>query len=614
MKAATSSRDAMWTRLRYTPLRDLFRLRISGRLDMARLYAEADLPQPLTQLVQHVVRRTRLSRLERADVAHELVAHFVDGLASGTPAEQLRESFGDADQAARLIRRAKRRCQSPLKKMQRYTGYALGVLALFYLIVAIRFFVGSPSITTDYLAQFNHAAASVPAEQAAWPQYRQALLMMDDEPKWEPNQQPLHPDMPQWPEMRAYLQQEAEAMDLIRHAGTMPGLGFVAGFGVSREDQQIWPNIELHRNVDESLIGVLLPYLNEMRRMARLLHADAHRAALEGDEATVMASLIAMVGMSEQARELPTLINELVAMSLMSIAMQATVEVLVGHADVFSDASLQQLAHRLAAAHGGGTLHVEIGTERLWFYDFVQRLYTDDGDGNGRITVEGIKFLDSLIALTAPPASLPLISSDYSWLAKPFLPATTLVLANRRDMVSRYEELITRAEIEGRLPLWRRIDTVNPEVQEMAASPIVHARYFPIVLLMPAFTRATITGQQATLQRDGLLTSIALILHHRRHGHWPEQLDALVPGLLPSVPVDRFDGQPLRYRVVDGSPVLYSIGGNLEDNGGTPPVSGRHDVRRWYPPEQVAQMKQEQRDGYPGKEIGDWVLWPPVRD
>src|SRR5688500_15815926 len=94
-------------RLRYTPLLDLLRGRVSGRLDVRRRLDASALPPAARVLVGRVVKRTRLWRVEKLDVAEELVSHFADGLAAGESADDLVAAFGDERQAARLIRRAK---------------------------------------------------------------------------------------------------------------------------------------------------------------------------------------------------------------------------------------------------------------------------------------------------------------------------------------------------------------------------------------------------------------------------------------------------------------------------------------------------------------------------
>lgn len=60
----------------------------------------------------------------------------------------------------------------------------------------------------------------------------------------------------------------------------------------------------------------------------------------------------------------------------------------------------------------------------------------------------------------------------------------------------------------------------------------------------------------------------------------PESLSALVPVYLPAVPLDLFDGQPLRYRKLPRGYVVYSIGSDLSDDGGkespVEPMEGDH--------------------------------------
>ncbi len=87
-------------RIRHTPMRDVLRGRLTGRLDIKQHIAQSGLPQPARELIQRVVQRTRLRPLEKVDVANELIAHFTDGLESGKTIDQLIESFGDERKAA----------------------------------------------------------------------------------------------------------------------------------------------------------------------------------------------------------------------------------------------------------------------------------------------------------------------------------------------------------------------------------------------------------------------------------------------------------------------------------------------------------------------------------
>ncbi len=66
------------------------------------------------------------------------------------------------------------------------------------------------------------------------------------------------------------------------------------------------------------------------------------------------------------------------------------------------------------------------------------------------------------------------------------------------------------------------------------------------------------------------LAQIALAIERYRlaTGHVPEQLEVLVPKYLDAVPIDPFDGQPIRYRPSESGYCLYSVNDDGQDNGG----------------------------------------------
>ena len=61
----------------------------------------------------------------------------------------------------------------------------------------------------------------------------------------------------------------------------------------------------------------------------------------------------------------------------------------------------------------------------------------------------------------------------------------------------------------------------------------------------------------------------ALTLYRQTHnGAWPDSLDALVPGILPAIPLDPFDGKPMRYARAGNGWKVWSVGEDNVDNGG----------------------------------------------
>ncbi len=68
----------------------------------------------------------------------------------------------------------------------------------------------------------------------------------------------------------------------------------------------------------------------------------------------------------------------------------------------------------------------------------------------------------------------------------------------------------------------------------------------------------------------GARTGLALELYRLRNGAYPRGLEELCPDFLTGVPVDPFDGQPMRYLNAEGRLVVYSVNLNLvADHGST---------------------------------------------
>jgi hypothetical protein len=89
-------------------------------------------------------------------------------------------------------------------------------------------------------------------------------------------------------------------------------------------------------------------------------------------------------------------------------------------------------------------------------------------------------------------------------------------------------------------------------------------------LLMPAIAKVTLAHRRSqALMRCGLV-GIAAERYRIAHGHWPAALaDLCKDGLLPMAPADPFDGRPLRLKVLPDGVLIYSIGMDGVDNGGT---------------------------------------------
>ncbi len=78
------------------------------------------------------------------------------------------------------------------------------------------------------------------------------------------------------------------------------------------------------------------------------------------------------------------------------------------------------------------------------------------------------------------------------------------------------------------------------------------------------------------VRRRLLLADLALRLYRLEHGQAPSSLDALVPMILRSVPIDPYSGKPLIYRDQVGGEALYSVGPDGDDDHLSPVLGGQY--------------------------------------
>lgn len=590
--------------------------RIPTLLKRPWLTSSIVLPSPLDRLVEQVVRRTRLWKSESQDVAAELASHFSEGLAAGESPASLAEAFGDPQQAARLIRRAKLRNRPLRHRMLRRAMQALCLLALavalFECLLIARFVLARPTITHNYLEDVNAVALRVPKSERAWPLYRSALVKLERPlPNWDPFAD--HSEDRERNDRKkatAYLVRNEPLLELVRQAAHKPHLGVVYG----DPEDAAWRKVFRLKTADPFLgsppllINLGLAQVSDLRALALLLAADAIMAREAQDARRLRADVVALIEMAEQLSDhYPFSITDNISFSVFNMALKTTAETLATAPELFARDDLVELAHRVSAYRGGGRLRLRMDGEFAFVHDTFQHAFTDDGDGDGRLTPEGVKVLmDFPFGLLVPFEDLNRPQSD---LSVPLAANVAAIVARRKELTDLAEHYFAEIERGRRGPMWEWAPiAVEEELIALTDDPLRRVRYAPLVQLLPAIESLPRIGEFYTQTRDALLTAIALELFHRRSGHWPKNLAELAPDLLPEVPPDRFTGRPLNYRVVNDKPLLYSAGADRDDDGGRPTEDNLSRFGRatmWH----IRQLKPQK----PLPVDGDWVLYPPVK-
>jgi hypothetical protein len=107
------------------------------------------------------------------------------------------------------------------------------------------------------------------------------------------------------------------------------------------------------------------------------------------------------------------------------------------------------------------------------------------------------------------------------------------------------------------------------------------SRYYILSgLLLPSLSGVLIKEAESLALVRISTTALAAELFRLANNRLPKDLHELVPGFLPSLPVDPFDGAPLRYKQLPKGYVIYSVGRDGHDDGGKEPPSKRRGTER----------------------------------
>ena len=571
------------------------------------------MPGELGDAVLAVTGKTRLWNRERIDVARELCAHFLDGVESGADRADLLSAFGDARTAARLITRAKKRNRPWAWRAMKRT--VQGVCLLFALSVgwygwnAARFYSGSPTIGFNFQAEMNAPYVSLPVGDRGWPLYRDAQRALikakfrDTVEKIE-TWPYVKPGTEQWRQACTLVDRHGEAVSLIRRGAAKARSAYIISeIDNSAVDFQKNPEMAVPEGVGTDpeenpvSIGVLLPQLAVYRSHARLMSFVAHRAAEEGRSEDAVSAVETVLRVSRHASEDGTLIAQLVSVAVSHLAFDVLNTIVRDHPSLLSDAQLTRLAH-VVGAHAPGTGGGDRGWlpdlrfERRGFDDILQRFYTDDGSGDGRLCRTPESYADDFGIPVPKGASL-------------FKPVLAGVVAGRKDTREMYNRLMDLMESEVAKPLYQR-DTglLNREVDALVGDGSI--RYSLVAVMVPSLSRAAHSFEITRTLRDATAAGLAVELFRRKNGAYPMTWDELVPSLLPSAPVDPWSGRALCMKAgagAGGRPLIYSVGADKTDSGGT--IGTPWDV--------VSAWSSATVQGRGGQiATGDWVIWPKV--
>ena len=87
-------------------------------------------------------------------------------------------------------------------------------------------------------------------------------------------------------------------------------------------------------------------------------------------------------------------------------------------------------------------------------------------------------------------------------------------------------------------------------------------------LIFPSVTKLGAASRRKHAILRCTIVSLAAERYRQANKSCPDSLDKLCPQFLEAVPLDPFDGAPLRYRRVEDGVIIYAVGDDGVDNGG----------------------------------------------
>lgn len=565
------------------------------------LIREAQIPDPVTALILTTIRRTKLWASEREQVARELIAHAQDALDAGRSEDEIIASFGKPRVVARLMRRSMKRKRPLAWQAYRFTRRAAGVMAVLlivgYGVLAARFYGGRPSVKTNYIAQLDARNTGYSEDQKSWPvlaelglkwnqiswelSEQQRLRVIDTDRSPNSTGMSLFPDVdqshPDYEEIVQAVRGFSEDLPRLRQAASRPIFGIPVGFEMNEVERngRTWTTGIIPASKDEylehSAIEVLLPNLGPASALSRLLVFDAKLSMAQSDPERATDDFAAAMGLARQCKREPFLISRLVGIGIHDLVTEHVIKAFETDPGAFSADQLTRLAHLnalLASSEGMG-----FGTEGSIFDDLLQRLYTDDGKGDGHLTAEGLEWYRSFIPgyqQQLPSANLGDMLNGGEQIQAIMMPISLVTSSSRKQESERYHghlDSIQRVLREGPESIWM-VSDMRAE-QGHIRSGQAPMRFSLAAITTPAFGRSVSRYfvHQQTANAFGVM--LAIECYRFDHGQLPDTLAQLVPLNLPSVPEDLMDpGQPIKYARAGDGYLLYSTGSDGDDDGG----------------------------------------------
>lgn len=331
-------------------------------------------------------------------------------------------------------------------------------------------------------------------------------------------------------------------------------------------------------SIDYSNLNERFGFFDNPLGITGLLRAETFWALHTGDLTLALDNLIALEQLANLSSTTPLLLSQTMATGIRGLKSKVIWEAL--HTDGWTEDQLSRLQDSLATGMSFAPFFLAIEMERATLESVFDALRTSS-DGRA-ILFRNMQFdfMGGLFRIFAgqeddqpEPSAFDIWARSTAWWLAWSHGDEATALRNYSDSLTRIRTLDTHG--------YTHVLKISPQKQDTGN---VSWRFPVSESLLPASLIDSVlkpTARTVTMQRLAY-TATALLRYRLQHGDYPDTLEELVPGFMPSVPLDPMDAQPLRYRKEGPADfTLYSIGSDGHDDGGNPAPIDEKKNRDW---------------------------------
>ncbi|NIP27005.1 MAG: hypothetical protein GWN67_22035 [Phycisphaerae bacterium] len=450
----------------------------------------------------------------------------------------------------------------------------LVVVLVYFLVKILLLMTAAPTISVDYVAEWNKLSRPDDYEpnQNAVPYYKKAF-----ETFWDlPHSAKLYYDV--WPNdlndvelqtIKKWLLLNSRSLNYLEQAFSRP---------------YYWIPLSAppYPNSFTGAFGHMVSHLqtSNLLKVSHILDFQIKVLFTDGRIELVLERVFQLYKMGAHLSGRKTLNEQLMGIRFKKMA----IDNVFGFLDrqQIDAKTLKQWQQMLEHEMYSGRRELYFDNERFITYYIIQRIFTDNGRGDGRlIPGKADRFIE--------PTIITLISPTEEQMEEFFRDRylkfiwSALTGPDRRKTVATVDKFFAYVDTLKHQTPWQL------HSQGIDSDEEIHSilKGYVIEEIAPQVYQVIEIYQRLKARESALITTIAVLRYKEDKEQFPESLDQLVSaGYLKQLPMDPYSDGPLVYRRQGSDFILYSLGADFDDDGGV------HS--RW-------------GDWYKG---GDQVFWP----